>query len=308
MNVLTNLSLGVRLSLGDRRHAAPRLLLTGAAVALAVGLLMGTLGIFTAESARNRRAEARAMVSIEQGDPVPDDHLLVGFSGVGRFRGVDIETEYVAAIGDRPPAPPWLDRIPGPGQMAVSPGLRDLLASSKATLLRPRYPGPIIQVLDAKWLIRPGELVAYIGALPEELRRTDHEVITAFGAAAFARVHGLAQEGDGVLAERLEDPLFQTVLLISIGLLVPIAVLIATATRLSASAREARLAAVRLVGATPRQVRVAASVESMVAATIGCALGVALFFAGRPILASIAPDEHAWFASDIAPSVAASEG
>ena len=50
-------------------------------------------------------------------------------------------------------------------------------------------------------------------------------------------------------------------------------IFIGTATRLAAARREQRFAAMRLVGATPRQISVVAAVESTVAAVAGTAVG-----------------------------------
>ena len=61
-------------------------------------------------------------------------------------------------------------------------------------------------------------------------------------------------------------------------------IFIATASRLSAARREERFAAMRLVGATPRQVSVVSAVEAVVAAVAGVAVGFALFFVFRPLL------------------------
>jgi len=61
-------------------------------------------------------------------------------------------------------------------------------------------------------------------------------------------------------------------------------ILIATASRLSAARREERFAAMRLVGATPRQISVVSAVEAAVAAVAGVAVGFALFFVFRPLL------------------------
>ena len=55
----------------------------------------------------------------------------------------------------------------------------------------------------------------------------------------------------------------------AVALLFPVLVFIGTATRLSAARREQRFAAMRLVGATPRQISVVAAVESTVAAVAG---------------------------------------
>ena len=70
----------------------------------------------------------------------------------------------------------------------------------------------------------------------------------------------------------------------AVALLLPVLILIATASRLSAARREERFAAMRLVGATPRQISVISAVEAAVAAVAGVAAGFALFFVFRPLL------------------------
>ena len=69
-----------------------------------------------------------------------------------------------------------------------------------------------------------------------------------------------------------------------LSLLLPVLILIATASRLSAARREERFAAMRLVGATPHQISVISAVEAVVAALAGVAVGFALFFVFRPLL------------------------
>ncbi|MEK8105468.1 FtsX-like permease family protein [Micromonospora sp. M12] len=71
------------------------------------------------------------------------------------------------------------------------------------------------------------------------------------------------------------------------GLLFPVLIFIGTATRLSAARREQRFAAMRLVGATPRQISMVAAVEAATAAVAGTAVGFGLFYAFRDPLASI---------------------
>jgi hypothetical protein len=69
--------------------------------------------------------------------------------------------------------------------------------------------------------------------------------------------------------------------MVALALLTPVLIFIATATRLSAARREQRFAAMRLVGARPRQISVIAAVESTVAAAGGVAAGFGLFFVLR---------------------------
>src|SRR5205823_11620347 len=67
----------------------------------------------------------------------------------------------------------------------------------------------------------------------------------------------------------------------------PVLIVIGTATRLAATRRELRFAAMRLVGATPRQISMMAAVESTAAAVAGTALGFLLFLVSRHPLAAI---------------------
>ena len=68
------------------------------------------------------------------------------------------------------------------------------------------------------------------------------------------------------------------------ALVLPVLILIATASRLSAVRREERFASMRLVGATPRQISTISAVEAVIAALAGVVLGFGLFFAVRPLL------------------------
>ncbi|GFJ79647.1 hypothetical protein Phou_038270 [Phytohabitans houttuyneae] len=83
------------------------------------------------------------------------------------------------------------------------------------------------------------------------------------------------------------------------ALIVPVLILIGTATRLAAARREQRFAAMRLVGATPRQVSVISAVESTVAAVAGTLAGIALFFAFRPAIAQIPFTGERFFGGDL---------
>jgi len=74
---------------------------------------------------------------------------------------------------------------------------------------------------------------------------------------------------------------------VALAVLAPVLIFITTATRLSAARREQRFAAMRLVGATHRQVSLLAAVESTVAAVLGVAAGFGIFFLVRVPVAGI---------------------
>ena len=84
----------------------------------------------------------------------------------------------------------------------------------------------------------------------------------------------------GVHADRLTIILAVGV----VALLLPLLVFIATATRLATARREQRFAAMRLVGAAPRQISVISTVEACVAALFGALIGIGLFYGLHPAL------------------------
>jgi hypothetical protein len=67
-------------------------------------------------------------------------------------------------------------------------------------------------------------------------------------------------------------------------LTVPVLAFAGQCARLGAPARDRRLAAIRLAGATPRQAIAVAAGEAIAAATVGAALGLAIYFGVRPML------------------------
>jgi hypothetical protein len=72
-------------------------------------------------------------------------------------------------------------------------------------------------------------------------------------------------------------------------LLIPTLVFIGMCTRVCAERRERRYATLRLIGATPRQVRTVAASETALATLAGTLLGLGLFLVGRAALAARAP-------------------
>ncbi|MET9728201.1 FtsX-like permease family protein [Streptomyces zaomyceticus] len=65
---------------------------------------------------------------------------------------------------------------------------------------------------------------------------------------------------------------------------IPVLTFVAQCSRMGAPARERRLAALRMAGATPRQVVQIAAVETSLAALLGVASGFGAYFAGRVLL------------------------
>ncbi|MGI8682466.1 MAG: FtsX-like permease family protein [Mycobacteriales bacterium] len=286
MSRLSTLLLGVRLALAG---GAGRLALMTTGVGLGVALLLGGLGVLPAYHLRNDRVADRTPAAAldSAGAPVTSREGVVTISVPDRFQGRQITVVRVAAVG-RAPVPPGLARLPAPGEIAVSPALRALLRDPANGVLRARYAGPVVATVGAAGLIGPHELLAYVGVQRSALH-AEAEPLPAFGAVSAFR--DLPAPGEVRVAVGLA----------LVGLLVPVLVFIATATRLSAAARERRLAAIRLVGATPEQARLLAAAEAGVAATVGAVLGGVLFLALRQVAAAALPVPAGVFPADLAP-------
>jgi ABC-type lipoprotein release transport system permease subunit len=282
------LAIGLRLVRGSGRDGLARLALVAAGVGLGVALLLIGLGVGPALEARDGRERAREPAVVT--NPSPESYLLQAVA-FDRFHGRRLLRLRLAPVGPRPPLPPGLERLPRPGEVAVSPELARLLRSPEGALLRPRVPGRIVALIGKDGLAWPGELLAYGGAARAE----------ATEEAGFYPV--LAYRSVERAGPRVPAEIKLMILIAVLGLLVPTLAFVAASSRVAAAARERRLAAIRLVGATPGQARLLAAVESALAAAIGCVVGVALFFALRPFAAPLAPAGHELFASDLAPPV-----
>jgi cell division protein FtsX len=294
--------LGLRLTLGSGREALLRVLVTAGAVALGVGLLLFALaggnGLH-AQTDRGAWLDTSAQVSPSPGASRSD--RLWWLSSTDQFADLAIDRVDVAAAGPHAPVPPGIAHLPGPGEYYASPALSALMATEPANELRDRYPGHQIGTIGPSALPSPNSLIIVIGHTARQLSRAPDAVevgaIQATPASCYACQNTM---GSGTV--------LQFILAAgAIALLLPVLILIATASRLSAARREERFAAMRLVGATPRQVSVVSAVEAVVAAMAGVAVGFAFFFALRPLLyhvpftgAPLAPGDLSLHLGDIA--------
>jgi len=272
--------LGLRLSLYGGKEAALRVLVTAAAVALGVGLLLASLaGVngLHAQTDRGAWLDTSAQTS-RSTSATPTSGQLWWLSSVDQFGSQGIDRVDVAAAGPNAPVPPGISHLPGPGEYYASPALTTLFKSEPANELADRYPGRQIGILGAAALPSPNSLIIVIGHSAGQLSRAPGAVKVGAIQSTLANCYACQNPiGSG--------PVLQWILAGgAIFLVLPVLILIATASRLSAARREQRFAAMRLVGATPRQVSVVSAVEAVVAALAGVAIGFALFFVFRPLL------------------------
>lgn len=301
--------LGLRLTLSGGREAAVRLLLIAAAVALGVGLLLISLAGINAVNAQNARfgwletgAPMRGAGSPSgSAKPSAPDPLWWLLSG-DYFAGQTIGRVDVAATGPSSPVPPGIPRLPGPGQFYASPALSRLLRSTSAGQLANRFPGKQIGTIGPSALPAPDSLVIIIGhttgqlsLVPGATRVTSISTTPPSGCQGSACIVGIGINSNGI------DLILSAV---ACGLVFPLLIFIAAATRLSAARREQRFAAMRLAGATPRQISLISAVESTVATAAGVAAGFSVFFLLRRPLAAIPFTGAPFFAADLSLNVA----
>jgi len=302
--------LGLRLTLRGGREAVIRLVLVMAAVGLGAGLLLAAVsGINAATTQNNASAWLWTGNADEPAGPAAASTARLWWHVSGdMFRGQIIARVDVAATGASSPVPPGVPHDPGPGQYYASPALAALLRSTPADELAGRYPGHLIGTIGDTALPSPDSLVIIIGHAPAQLARTSDTVpVTAIATAPGNGLRGV-RNPDGLFTDPPveEAPASSVDLVLSVvalAILVPVLTFIATATRLSAARREQRFAAMRLVGATPRQVSLIAAVESVVAATGGVAAGFGIFFLLRVPLSAIAFTGQPFFPTQMSLSV-----
>lgn len=274
---------GLHLTLRTGREALTRLLVTAGAVAVGVSLLLCVLATYHAYQATVGRPCWEC--TKRQADP-PSAATLLWIYREDYYQGKKIERLDVASLAATTPVIPGLDRMPGAGQFYASPALVALLKTVPADELGGRFPGTLAGTIGKAGLTSPDELAVAVGHTAADLAarpNTLHvsEINTAprdFSTSQFYRF-GFAMG--------------------AVALLIPMFVLIGTATRLAAARREERYASLRLVGATQRQVGVIASIDAMLGGLFGALLGVGGYAALHPALASLPLIGARFFDTDI---------
>ncbi|MFG1828637.1 FtsX-like permease family protein [Micromonospora chersina] len=282
----------VRLSLAGGREAATRLAVIATAVALGVGMLLATLAGMNAVNAQNQRyAWLNTAVAPAAADPSVDP--LWWLIREDYFHGDSIGRVEVAATGPDSPVPPGIPRLPGPGEYYVSPALGELLHTTPAAQLGDRFPGHQVGTIGEVALPSPDSLLIVIGRTPSDMehlgaRKATQIMTTSPSVCSRGCYVGINHDGMALVLS-----------IVAVALLFPVLIFIGTATRLAATRREQRFAAMRLIGATPRQISVISAVESVLAAAVGTAVGFGLFLALRPGLAAIPFTGERFFTADL---------
>lgn len=196
-------------------------------------------------------------------------------------------------------APPGLSTFPKQGEVYVSPALAGLLRELPANQLADRFPKVTSYgTIGAAGLASPDELVAVVGRAPKDpavAKSAEGGGMYDEGLTARAVVSGFSGSRPSVFTA--ED---RTAVLFGVGLLVvPVIVLAAAAGRLGAARREQRLAALRLAGATPRQILAMTGVEAAAVGAAGALAGAMAYGALLPALAEIPYGIGTWYTGQL---------
>ncbi|WEH33890.1 ABC transporter permease [Streptomyces sp. AM 4-1-1] len=282
-----DLAFGVRFAVSGGREGWTRTLLTAVGVGLGVALLLVAAAVPAILSARDDRGAARN--DFAYGEPVlrPTAGTIVTGRTDTTYRGQDVYGRLIQPDGDRPLLPPGLDELPAPGEMFVSPELKKLLGSPEGALLKERIGHRVSGTIGEAGLLGPRELAYYAGA--------DDLVANGDNPARIDRF------GSPFPSTPLDSFLTLLVVIAFVVLLMPVAVLIATAVRFGGERRDRRLAALRLVGADARATRRIAAGEALFGALIGLVVGLGLFMGGRQLIGTVELWRISVFASDVSP-------
>ncbi len=293
--------LALRLTVAGGREALTRLVAIVLAVAIGVALLLATLAGINAINGQNARYAwletgftPESRTAAQGADP-----LWWQITG-DVYDGKTVARVDVAPTGPRAPIPPGIAHLPGPGEFYASPAMSTLLRTTPAAQLGDRYGGRQVGTIANSALPAPDSLVIVIGQTVANLSHSGlADRVTAISTTVPSSCSG-CPAAIGINANGITLVLS----VVALAILFPVLILIATATRLAATRREQRFAAMRLVGATPRQVSLISAVEAATATLAGAALGFPLFFVIRAPLASIPFTGAPFFPSDLSLTLA----
>ncbi|PRX96265.1 FtsX-like permease family protein [Allonocardiopsis opalescens] len=295
----TVLGLGWDLLRGGRRQGMLGTALVVAAVAVSTALLMFTVSAYTAFLQRADREAWRVPVEAE-----PAAAAAVAAVAVDQVRDrpltiVDLAAEDPASA----PVPPTLPRFPDPGELWVSPALARLMAELPDDELAGRFGAEPAGLIGDAALVHAEELVAVVGREPGDPAMTaprEGFQHTSTDPTPIADFTG-----------RASDTAFGYVVLAGIAgvlMAVPLLIFGGAAARLTVARRDERLAALRLIGATPAQVTGLTVAESVLTGLAGAVAGLALYALAAPALTRIPIAGGTWYLADLWPGAAVTAG
>jgi hypothetical protein len=286
---MRDLAMGARFATSGGRQGWLRTLLTALGVALGVAVLLLAAAVPEIIRSQDAREESRSGGFFgSDRKPAATAYTVLGKDANTHYRGEDVYGRLLEAEGTSPATPPGLRKIPASGDMVVSPALKKLLDSPEGKPLAERLDSRVVGTIGDDGLTGPAELAFYKGA---------SGIAESKG---FTRLTQFAGPED----EQPLDPVLLLFIVVACAvLMMPVVVFIATAVRFGGEQRDARLAALRLVGADAAMARRIAAGEALVGAALGLLLGGWIFLLGRAFIGRVELFNMSFFPVDVAPSL-----
>ena len=192
-------------------------------------------------------------------------------------------------------------KTPGPGEYYLSKALADAVAQHPEDDILARFGNntKYLGVLPSEYVSGPDTLMMVRGASADEVAASD-DVAKARGQVSyFANVY--RTDANGLTSNVGLGPI--SIIVLGVGgtiLLFPIVIFVSVATQLGAAQREKRYAALRLIGATKRQVGRVLILESLLASVVGVLIGLGAFWLLQAPLQNFKMDGMRFNPSDLA--------
>ncbi len=254
------------------RQSWKRLTLTAVAIGLGVGILLAFSAVFHALVASPDRSAWRTLDVADS----PTAPLKVSYAAdpnLAAWRDQPITVVSVRVV-DRTAAPalPGVT-LPDVGEVYLSPALAAIERDHPADGVASRFGTRQLGVLPASLLASPDELVVLRGMSAVQATEVSADPVDRW----------VPRQPLGTRERLILNVVYLGVFI----LLFPVVLLVSIATQLGSVQREQRYAALRLVGASRRQITMVITLESLVAAVAGLAVGAAGYLAAQPLLREI---------------------
>ena len=290
------------------RQSFARLGLTTAAVALGIVLvcyftagvngLMGRVNGLAINTAAYQAARGVA----EQKPIAGVEPLKVGGTRRGdasKWRGQYIQSYSMYGTAKSPQFAKL--KTPRPGEYYLSKALADAVAEYPEDNILARFGKntKYLGVIPSEYAASPDALMIVRGASDEEVAESDAFTKSQGQPSYFADVY--RTDANGLKSDAKIDPV--AVIVFGVGgtiLLFPIVIFVSVATQLGAAQREKRYAALRLIGATKRQVGLILMLESLLASVVGVIIGLGAFWLLQAPLQDFKMDGMRFNPSDLA--------
>lgn len=184
-------------------------------------------------------------------------------------------------------------KVMQPGEYYLSPALKKVIDEHPTDDILARFGrfNKYLGTVPEKYLVSPDSLVIISGVDAKEVK--EHE-------EHYSKIYRSGFDDNGTSYDAA------SIVVLSVGgaiLLFPIIVFVSVATQLGATQREKRYAALRLIGATKRQVNRILILESLLASAVGIAIGFIGFWSLQAPLLNFRIDGERMWPSDMQPSV-----